>query len=275
MKNLDEYKKAGENIRSKLQLATYPVAITYIKDEGEIPKGAFRPSKSGKKLALCQAITLSRKWGMQVAMTADDNFCTPSTASHRWVDISKEDLIESQVRQGWHKDREAEERRIGSAWALLQSIGENRMREYCGFVSSPLKDAKMIPHTVLIFCDGVQLTHMIQAICYDYKQPVQSFFEGFGESCFKGGLLPFLLDSPQIVIPGMGDRSFAGIGDHELAIGMPGHTLFELLENLFKTGGIMNIGYPAKSLLPMDITENITPGFQFIREKINEKKTPK
>jgi uncharacterized protein (DUF169 family) len=275
MKTLDEYRKAGEDIRDKLQLATYPVAITYIRTETEIPKGAFRPSNGGKKLALCQAITLSRKWGMQVAMTVDDNFCTPATASHGWVEISKEDLIESQVRQSWHKDRQAEERRIEGAWVLMQSIGENRMKEYCGFVSSPLKDAKMIPHTVLIFCDGVQLTHMIQSVCYDYIQPVHSFFEGFGESCVKGGLLPFLLNSPQVVIPGMGDRSFAGIGDHELAIGMPGHMLFELLENLFKAGGIMNMGYPAKSLLPMDINENITPGFQFLREKFNEKKNPK
>ena len=272
MKNLDEFRNAGEDIRGKLHLATYPVAITYIKEEGKIPKGAFRPSKAGKKLSLCQAITLSRRWGLHVAMTADDNFCTPATAFHGWVDISKEDVIESQVRQGWHKDRQAEERRIEGAWALLRSKGADRLKDYCGFVSSPLKETQMVPDTVLIYGDGVQLTHMIQAICYEYKQIVHSFFEGFGESCVKGGLIPFLLDSPQIVIPGMGDRSFAGIGDNELAIGMPSHALFPLLENLFKAGGSMNIGYPAKSLLPMDITENITPGFQFLREKINEKK---
>jgi hypothetical protein len=71
----------------------------------------------------------------------------------------------------------------------------------------------------------------------------------------------------------MGDRSFAGIGDNELAVGMPSHVLFVLLENLFKSGGNMNMGYPVKTLLPMDITENITPGFQFLREKMNKKKS--
>jgi hypothetical protein len=54
---------------------------------------------------------------------------------------------------------------------------------------------------------------------------------------------------------------------------MPSHVLFVLLENLFKAGGNMNMGYPAKTLLPMDITENITPGFQFLREKMNKKKS--
>ena len=273
MRNLDEFRKAGEAVYSGLHLATYPVAVTYIKDEGEIPEGAFRPSKVGKKLSLCQAFTLSRRWGMHVAMTADDNFCTPATAFHGWAEITKEELIESQVRQGWHKDRQAEERRIEGAWLLLRSKGEDRLKGCCGFVSSPLKDARMVPDTVLIFGDGVQLTHMIHAICYDYKQLVHSFFEGFGESCIKGGLLPFLLDSPQVVIPGMGDRSFAGIGESELALGMPSRLLFTLVENLFKAGGSMNIGYPAKTMLSMDITENITPGFKFLREKMEEKKS--
>jgi uncharacterized protein (DUF169 family) len=273
MRNFDEFRKAGEDIYSKLHLATYPIAVTYIKNEGEIPEGTFRPSKAGKKLSLCQAFTLSRKWGLHVAMTAVDNFCTPATAFHGWVDISKEDLIESQVRQGWHKDRQAEERRIEGAWMLLRSKGEEKLKAYHGFVSAPLKDTKMVPDTVLIYGDGVQITHMIHAICYEYKQLVNSFFEGFGESCVKGGLLPFLLDSPQVVIPGMGDRSFAGIGDNELAVGMPSHVLFVLLGNLFKAGGNMNMGYPAKTLLPMDITENITPGFQFLREKMNKKKS--
>jgi uncharacterized protein (DUF169 family) len=273
MRTLDEFRKAGEEIYSRLHLATHPIAVSYIKDEGEILAGTFRPSKAGKKLSLCQAFSLSRRWGLHVAMTSDDNFCTPAAAFHGWVDISKEDLIESQVRQGWHKDRQAEERRVEGAWMLLRSKGADRLKEYCGFVSSPLKDTKMSPDTVLIYGDGVQITHMIQAICYEYKQVVHSFFEGFGETCFKGGLLPFVLDSPQVVIPGMGDRAFAGIGDNELAIGMPSRTLFVLLEDLFKSGGNMNIGYPARTMLPMDITENITPGFRFLREKMNEKKT--
>ena len=272
MKDLDAFRKAGEDLYDRLHLATYPLAITYIKDEGEIPKGTFRPSKTGKKLSLCQAFTLSRKFGLAVAMTAEDNFCTPATAFHGWVDISREDILESQVRQGWHKDRQAEERRIEGAWMLLRSKGEDRLKAYRGFVSAPLKDAGMSPDTVLIYGDGVQIMHLIHAVCYDYQRIVHSFFEGFGESCIKGGLLPFLLDSPQVVIPGMGDRSFAGIGDHELALGLPAHSVQTLRENLFKTGGAMNIGYPAKTLLPMDITEDITPGFKFLRGKMNERK---
>jgi len=271
MHTLDDYRRAGEDLYHKLHLATYPIAITYLKEGEEVPHGTFRPSKGGKKLALCQAFTLSRSWGMAVAMTAQDNFCTPATAFHGWSDISKEDLIESQVKQGWHKDWQAEERRVEGAWKLLRSRGEAKLKKRYGFVCAPLKDAPLIPDTVLAFGDGVQITHMIHALCYEYQQPMLSFFEGFGESCVKGGLLPFLLDSPQLVLPGMGDRSFAAIGAHELALGLPAHSVFAVLENLFKTGGAMNMGYPAKGMLAMDITENITPGFTFLRDKMNAK----
>ena len=74
---------------------------------------------------------------------------------------------------------------------LLRSKGEDRLKGYCGFVSSPLKDALMVPDTVLIYGDGVQITHMIQALCYDYKQIVHSFFEGFGETLFKSWFTAF------------------------------------------------------------------------------------
>jgi hypothetical protein len=63
----------------------------------------------------------------------------------------------------------------------------------------------MVPDTVLIYGDGIQVTHMIHSICYEYKQILHSFFEGFRKSCVKGGLIPFLLESPQIVILGIGD----------------------------------------------------------------------
>jgi uncharacterized protein (DUF169 family) len=273
MRTLEEFNNAGQEIYSKLHLASHPLGITYIKDEGQIPEWAHRPSKAGKKLSFCQAYTLARRWGMPVAMTADDNFCTPATGFYGWGGISREDLIESQVRQGWHKDRQAEERRIDGARMLMNSKGEDRMKGFIGFVCSPLQNAKLIPDTILIYGDGVQIMHMIHGINYAYKHLTHSFFEGFGESCVKGGLLPFLLDSPQVVIPGMGDRSFAGIGENELAIGMPANMLFELLEDLFKTGGNMNMGYPAKTMLPMDITENITPGFKYLRKKMNERQS--
>jgi len=272
MASVKDYQAAGEEIYHKLHLSTYPVAIKYIKSKDEIPEGAIQPSAFGKKMALCQAITQARRAGGTIAMTADDNFCTPATAFHQWVDVSYEDMLESQVLQGWHKDIEAEKRRFKRSAELLDTIDIERMMGYMGFVCSPLQETKCIPHTVLLHGDGVQLTHIIQALSYEHLHTPSSTFEGFGETCMKGGFIPFVTEIPQVVLPGAGDRSFAGISEHELAVGMHAELIFYTLENLFKTGGVMNIGYPAHPILPTDLDENITPGFQFMQKKIDEKK---
>jgi uncharacterized protein (DUF169 family) len=270
MENLGDYKKAGNELHEKLRLATFPVGVTYIKSEHEIPQGAYRPSAGGGKLSLCQAFTLARRWGMSVAMTSKDNFCTPATAIHGWEDVSFDDLVESQVRQGWHKGREAEIKRLSPILPLAAGERKNLKNDYTGFVCSPLTAPATIPDSVIIYCDGVQLTHLVHALSYEYAHVPTSSFEGFAESCVKGGWLPFVTQRPQVVIPGAGDRSFAAIQDHELALGIPAGLVSYVLENLFKTGGSMNIGLPVRPVMAMNLNEHITPGFKFLREKMEK-----
>jgi len=271
MKDLEEFRKAGEDIYHRLHLSTYPVAIKYIQDIDEIPDGFTRPSMFGKKLTLCQAFTQARRWGAKVAMTSEDNLCTPSTAAHRWSKVSFDDLVESQVIQGWHKDSDAEKKRLTAGINILGEEGLRQIDGYHGFICSPLIGTVFVPDTVLVYCDGLQLTHIIHALCYEYKYVPTSSFDGFAESCIKGGLIPFATKMPQVVIPGSGDRALAGTGDSELAIGMPGFLVFYVLDNLFKTGSDMNIGYPMRYLVPTDLDENITPGFKFLRERMDKK----
>lgn len=270
--SLEEWRNIGEDIYNRLRPPTYPVAIKYIKDASDIPAEAVRPSLGNQKWSICQAFTYARRWGWSTAITAEENFCVPASAMHKWVKVSDEDFIESQVRQGWHMNEAAE--RVRFDFAQKAFVGDNAVKaaQYCGLVCSPLHKTLVEPDTVLIFGDGTHLTHLIHALCYDYQAPVMSAFEGFGESCMKGGLLPFVTGRPQIVIPGMGDRAFAGIGDHEIGIGLPATLTPLVMDRLFKTGGRQNVGQPVKTLLPMGLTESITPGFQFLKEKVDQGK---
>ena len=275
MSDVSKYQEAGRRLTKMLRLYTDPVAIKYIRDIDEIPPKAVRPSVRGQKWSLCQAYSYSRKWRMHVAMTSGDNFCVPATAAHRWEYVPQEDLIESQVRQGWHKDREAEEKRFRFFRDFVGEENFARMAEFKGFICSPLAETIIEPDSILIYGDGVQITHIIQSLSYEFKYPVASSFEGFGESCQKGALIPFLTGKPQVVIPGMGDRAFSGTTENEIAIGVPGSLLFYTMENLFKAGGRLNMGQPARTVLPNNITETITPGFAFMHGKIQEYKNKK
>ncbi len=274
--NLDTFRTAGDELTRRLRLPTGPVAVKYIRSEDEIPDGAFRPSAMGAKWSLCQAFTNARRWGWHSAMTEKDNFCVPASAMHQWVDVSAGDFIESQVRQGWHRDRAAEENRYAFIISSLEGgAGRemlNRVKQYIGFVCSPLAQTIIEPDAVVIYGDGTHVTHLIHALTFDYTYPLVSSFEGFGEGCIKAGLIPFITGRPQILIPGMGDRSFAGVHDHEIGIGFPATMLDTVRENLFKSGGHQNMGQPVKTLLPGGLTESLTPGFAFLRDKVDKKK---
>jgi uncharacterized protein (DUF169 family) len=271
MATIEEYRKAGQELFDKLHLATYPVAIKYIKDIKEIPDKAIRPVVKGHKMAICQAYTQARRFGDTYAITAEDNFCTPSSVGHGWVPITEEEFIESQIRQGWSKDPQAERRRAEEAYG--KNFKNVIALGYRGVVASPLPETLVVPDTVLTYADGRQLTYLIHALTFEHrsKYAIRSSFEGFGESCGKGGFLPFITRKPQLVIPGAGDRSFAGIQDHELAIGMPAKYVFYVLENLFKVGRGQGLKLPLRQILPLNLNENLTPGFKYMREVIDKK----
>ena len=272
MLDLNDFKEAGRKLYNKLHLASMPVAIKYIKDVSEIPDKVMRPSAMGEEWSLCQGFTYARRWGWNVAMTGDDNFCVPSSGSHGWVDVSDEDLIESQVRQGWHRDEEAEKRLRDFTGKLFGEKAALR-KEYTGFIVSPLPKSIVFPDTVLVYGNGEQITHIIQALVYDGRNFPTSSYWGFGESCIKGGLIPFLTQVPQIVIPGTGDRAFSGVFDYEIAIGLPGALIFDACVNLFKTGGRQNMGMPVRPLLARGIKAKLTPGFDYLRKKLDDLKT--
>jgi uncharacterized protein (DUF169 family) len=116
--SLEDYQKAGEEIFNRLHLNTYPLSIKYIRDvEKEIPTGVKRPIDSGEKMSICQAFTQARSFGSQLCITSADNFCTPSSVAHGWVPLSMEEFTESQIRQKWTKDAQAEKRRAEHIYA--------------------------------------------------------------------------------------------------------------------------------------------------------------
>ena len=63
MKQLEDYRSAGEELYQKLRINTFPVAVKYIKAITEIPEGFTRPSAFGQKWSLCQAFTYARRKG--------------------------------------------------------------------------------------------------------------------------------------------------------------------------------------------------------------------
>ena len=267
--SIEDYQRAGRELYDTLHLVSYPVAIRYIKNLSEVPEGVDKPSDKGQQMSICQAYTQARRWGEKWVITQEDNFCTPSTVMHGWVDISAEDFIESQVRQQWQKNLAAEKQRAAKDYE--ENLKKAMDQKFIGVISAPLQDTPVIPHSVLIMGSGIQMTYIIHALSFEKKKEyeIKSNFVGFGETCNKGAFRPYLYNTPEFVLPGTGDRSFCGIQDWEVGMGLPAKAVFYILENLLKTGKGRGLKFPLRQVIPR-LNERITPGFIFMREVIDK-----
>jgi len=272
-KTKEEYREIGKEFYNKLRLLTFPVAIKFIKDYGEIPEKAQRPSKMGQNITLCQAFTMARRWGAHIAMTYEDNACITSSLVHQWKKAPVRDIIESQVMSGYHKDAKAE-LLVQSQYSEL-STKENylKIKDHVGFIVSPLTRTIIEPDVVLTYGDPAQMTHIVQALSYEGKYLVNSAFIGFGESCLKGVLIPFITNKPQVVLPGTGDRTLALTKEEEMAIGMPADLISYANDNLFKAGEAFNMGEPSRFFVGSLPKGFGPPAWNFLKRKVKRQES--
>ena len=269
-KNIEEIREIGQELYDKLRLLTYPIAIKFIKDYNEIPEKAQRPSKMGQNITLCQSFTMARRWGAHVAMTYEDNACVTSSLVHQWKKVPIKDIIESQVISGYHKDAKAE-LLVQSQYSDL-SKKENylKIKDHVGFIVSPLIRTIIRPDVVLIYGDPAQITHIVQSLSYEGKYLVNSAFIGFGESCLKGVLLPFISQKPEVVLPGTGDRTIALTKEEEMAIGIPAEIMAYVNENLFKSGQSFNMREPTRFFVGSIPKGFGPPAWNFLKRKVKK-----
>lgn len=272
---IEEYQNAGRIIKEKLDLGTEVVANKFIKDICEIPDGFIRPLKDlGRKMTICMAMAEARKEGLKIAITVDDNPCTPMSVAQGWTKVSTLALLNSQELNQWQKNafatfREGIKRLRVGGWMAHTPF--NRLLGHKGILVSPLSQTPFIPDTVVVNCEPIQMTHIIQALGFEGKHVPRAALTGFGESCYMAGLIPMKSRNPVFALPGHGDRLYGCSDEYELIMGMPGSMIFYVNKYLFKSGGD---DYGLKNLLknpePMDdFDESHRRGWTAIRKLIS------
>jgi len=200
-------------IRDKLSLSTYPLAIKMIKDEKEIPKDAIRPFKDGNyHLDNCQAFSMSRRGKKTIAMTKEDMWCMSPFIGYGLVEPSKE-WLEAKHRDSLGINQEARKKAVKSAPRF-------KVGEYMGVISSPLEDCCFVPDIFMLYCDPYQLTHLLLA---------KDCIDGEGITCTLSGhnacilaVVPVLQKRIcWIASPCRGDRSIAMAQNNEMIFSAP------------------------------------------------------
>ncbi|MHA1925585.1 MAG: DUF169 domain-containing protein [Candidatus Thorarchaeota archaeon] len=217
--------KIGKDFEEILRLQTYPLAIKLVEDESEFPEKARRPEE---KIAICQALTISRRYGWTMAMTEDDNACAAASIAYGWNPLSTESEMMKFYTEGGYAADEA------GAKTIRENIDCLGKGKYRGLVISPLTRTKIEPDVVLVHGNSAQILRMIQGAMYKEGKRVISSLTGIAGSCAAGIIRAFKTNEYQVVVPANGERVFALVANDEMLFAMPAEKAEELANAMKK-----------------------------------------
>ena len=215
----------AKEIRDKLSLLTYPLAIKMAKHEEEIPKDAIRPFKDlAYHLDNCQAFAMSR-WGQKmVAMTKEDMWCMTPFIGYGFVKPSKE-WLKGEQRNILGPNPEVIKESV-------QSVPRFKVGEYMGIISAPLEKCCFEPDMFIIYVNPYRLTHIL--VAKDLIDGVHINCTLSGHAACVWAVVPVLQKRKcWVASPCRGDRGIAMTQSDEVIFSAPIEILGDFV-NVFK-----------------------------------------
>lgn len=227
---MDLWRNLDERVRRLINPATFPVAVTFLESEADIPGKARRPLRDlGVKLAPCQGAAMARRYGWTVAFRKEDVGCAIAVHTYGWERVSDpRGPVHFLKVMNYAADEEAAARVLAGMLTL-------RLENEPIVLYSPLEKTEWPADVVLLYVNPAQMMRLIHGITYHEGKPIVSSFSGRAASCTEGVLGAYLDQSAKVVVPGNGDRVWAACQDHEMVMAVPGGHVERLVEGLEKT----------------------------------------
>jgi uncharacterized protein (DUF169 family) len=219
----------AERINRQLQLTSFPFAVKLLEREEDIPEGAQRPKRDfGTCLSTCQGFSMSRRYGMSIAMLKEDMWCPEPVIGYGLAEPPKYFL------NGYNRYPEGVETlEAGANWA--REFPRFKVGKYVGIVSAPLMAANFKPDLVIIYCNSAQLLRLLLGIAYKDGRDVTSRFSGHA-ACVYAVVPAIQTGKCQVSVPCRGDRCRAGTQDDEMIFTIPRKKLEDLILGLEHEG---------------------------------------
>lgn len=209
---MENWVDTGKALEEMLRPHSYPLAVKLVKDESEFPERTRRPEQ---KIAVCQALTTSRRYGWTMGITESDSGCPGASLAYGWTRIADENTIaQFFLAAGYASDE-------NGAKTIVENIDRLESGKYRGVVISPLTRTKIVPDVVLVYGNPAQMMRLIQGAMYKEGRKVKSELAGMAASCIGGIIRAFNTNKYQVVVPGNGDRVFAVTNDDEMLFAIP------------------------------------------------------
>lgn len=216
-----------------LRVHTFPLGIRSYRPEESLPEKVKVPSKHlGVKVAICQSISIARRYGWTMAVGREDISCPIAKAVFGFEERN-EYYTSGSLADGMYAS-------CGEAGAkfedALAKFGEG---EYSYVVAGPLGRVNFVPDTVLVYGNSAQVLRLLNACLYKRGGSLTSEFSGRGD-CADIVIRGKQTGEPQVILPCYGDRIFGMTADDEMAFTFPFAMGEEVVQGLEKThaGGV-------------------------------------
>ena len=166
------FMEAAEFIRNNLRLKTFPIAVRFLKHKKDFPEKTLQPSVGlGKKITICQAVSMARIYGWTVGLTKDDLICVPAAIAFGFSTStdSASSLAKLFCSGSYSKSEE-----IGHTEAI--TIKRLEKDEYEAILLAPLQRATFEPDTIAFYGNPAQLMRLVHAWTYRDGQACSRLF---------------------------------------------------------------------------------------------------
>ena len=142
----------GKSLEEILRLQTYPLAVKLVKDESEFPERTRRPEQ---RIAVCQGLTMSRRYGWTMGITEKDSGCPAVNLAYGWIKLIDEPaMAEFFLGAGYVSDETG-------AKTIVENLDRLEFGKYGGVVISPLTRTKIVPDVILVYGNPAQIMRLI------------------------------------------------------------------------------------------------------------------
>jgi uncharacterized protein (DUF169 family) len=245
-----DYKAAAAQLKETMRLRTEPFGASFFKDPASLPAKTRQPSKVfGKKVTICQGVTMARVYGWPVGLTQEDLLCVPGMLVFGFTPAADPIMELGQLfcEVGFHPE-------LGPALKEVEALPRFEPQEVGAIYLCPLERLALDPDVVVVFGNPAQLMRLIQAAVFSLGERVTGEFGGKVE-CSSYLIAPYRTGQFKAAIPGLGDRIFSMTQDDEMVVAFPGKFLEGLLVGLKDAAKKIGARYP------VTFYQNFSPSF--------------
>lgn len=234
-----DYPAAAQELKGALRLRSEPLGVAFLPEGEALPEKTRRPSQVfGKRVTICQGVTMARVYGWAVGLTPEDLVCVPGMLAFGLAPEADPagELVGLLCEVGFHPEETGARREVESLARLAPG-------EIGALYLAPLIRLTRDPQVVVVYGNPAQMTRLLQGAAYTTGERAQGDFGGKIE-CTSYLLAPLKTGQVRVSLPGAGDRIFSMTQDDELAVSFPARQLAGILAGLREAGKKIGARYP-------------------------------